>query len=344
MNLEQLADSLQLSFSGSPDTEICRLDDIHTASEGSLAFVVNARYREALQKCKASAVIANEELSQFAPCPCLVSPDPYLTYAQASRLLHPDKLASDKISSSAEVASTAVIGAGSEIGANVTIAAGANIGASCVIGAGCYIGENVQLGEHCRLFPNVTILDGSTLGRECRVQSGVVIGSEGFGYAWSGEPQKTWERINQIGCVVIGEKVEIGANTTIDRGALGDTRIADGVILDNQIQVAHNVSIGTGTAIAGCVGIAGSTRIGNYCRIGGQTGIVGHIEIADHVTITATYFVSRSIDQSGVYSSGMPLQKNSDWHKTFARLSKLDQLFIKVRRLNRDKGKTPEAD
>jgi len=341
VNLEQLADSLQLTFRGSPDTEIRRLDDIHTASEGSLAFVVSARYREALQKCKASAVIANEELSQFAPCPCLVSPDPYLTYAQASRLLHPDKQASDKISDSANVASTALIGPGSEIGANATIAAGANIGASCVIGAGCYIGENVQIGEGSRLFPNVTILDGSRLGRECRVQSGVVIGSEGFGYAWSGEP-KAWERINQIGGVVIGDKVEIGANTTIDRGALGDTRIADGVILDNQIQVAHNVSIGTGTAIAGCVGIAGSTRIGSYCRIGGQTGIVGHIEIADQVTITATSFVSRSITESGVYSSGMPLQKNSDWHKTFARLSKLDQLFIKVRRLSRDKVKAAD--
>ena len=194
------------------------------------------------------------------------------------------------------------------------------------------IGEGSSIGHATRLFSNVTVTAGCVIGCNCRMQPGAVIGSEGFGYA----PSATgWVRINQIGRVIIGDGVEIGANTTIDRGAIEDTVIGDGVILDNQIQVAHNVRIGDQTAIAGCVGIAGSTSIGKRCRIGGKSEIVGHLNIADNVTITAASFITQSIDEPGVFSSGMPQQENAVWRRNAARLSRLDELFKRVLRIER---------
>ena len=326
MKLKQLADHLGLAVAGDPDVDITRIAEVHNATSGSLAFVVATRYADALRECKASAVILPEDMTDLAPCSYLISPDPYLSYAQASQIVHADAPPKIGISPSASVSPQADIDPTAEIGECVVVGAGARIGAGCVVGAGSCIEQDVVLGENCRLFANVTVGQGTKIGRDCRIQSGAVIGSEGFGYA---NKAGAWVRINQIGGVVIGDNVEIGANTTIDRGAIGDTVIGDGVILDNQIQIAHNVQIGEFTAIAGCVGIAGSTVIGSRCRIGGKTAIVGHIEIADNVVLTATSFVSRSIKEAGVYSSGMPLQKNRDWRKTFARLSRLDELFRK---------------
>jgi UDP-3-O-[3-hydroxymyristoyl] glucosamine N-acyltransferase len=210
------------------------------------------------------------------------------------------------------------------------IEAGVSIGEHCVIGAGCFIGHDTLIGARSRLFAHVTIYHGCTLGAHCRVQSGTVIGGEGFGYARGPEG---WQRINQVGGVVIGDRVEIGANTAIDRGAIGDTVIEEGVILDNLIQIAHNVRIGRNTAIAACTGIAGSANVGSECTIGGSVNINGHIHIVDKVHITATSFVIRSITEPGQYSSGMLLEKNSKWRRTAARLTQLDAMASKLRRL-----------
>lgn len=347
MKLEQLATSLQLKFSGEADAEVTHLADIHaTAADssagevesassgtvsGALSFVTGKRYADALRASRATAVIVPEPMAELAPGNYLVSENPYLSYAEASQLLYP-QIASAGVHTSAVVAASATIDRSASIGANAVIEAGATIGADCVIGASCVIGEGSSIGRGSCLFSNVTVTAGCVIGSDCRMQPGAVIGSEGFGYAPS---PAGWVRINQVGRVVIGDRVEIGANTTIDRGAIEDTVIEDGVILDNQIQVAHNVRIGKHTAIAGCVGIAGSTRIGERCRIGGKSAIVGHLNIADNVTITAASFVTRSINEPGVFSSGMPQQESAVWRRNVARLSRLDELFKRVTRIER---------
>lgn len=336
MNLEQLANSLELQWSGDAAVEITHIADINKcvaeATPGSLSFVTGKRYTEALQACKATAVIVPQAMADMAPGNYLISANPYLSYAKASQLLYPEHYGAG-VHVSAVVADSANIDASAIVGANTVIEAGATIGADCIIGAGCVVGEGSIIGGGTRLFSNVTITSGCVIGRDCRFQPGAVIGSEGFGYA----PSATgWVRINQVGRVVIGDGVEIGANTTVDRGAIEDTVIGDGVILDNQIQVAHNVRIGERTAIAGCVGIAGSTTIGAGCRIGGKSAIVGHINIADNVTITAASFITKSITEPGVFSSGMPQQENAVWRRNAARLSRLDELFKRVLRIERN--------
>lgn len=335
MKLEQLAKSLKLQWSGDAAVEITHLADINATranpAEGSLSFVTGKRYADALKASRASAIIVPEAMADIAPGNHLISTNPYLSYAEASQLLYPQSVATG-VHVSAMVADSARVHESASVGANAVIEAGALIAADCVIGAGCVIGEGSNIGRGTRLFSNVTVTAGCVVGCDCRMQPGAVIGSEGFGYA----PSATgWVRINQVGRVVIGDRVEIGANTTIDRGAIEDTVIGDGVILDNQIQVAHNVRIGNQTAIAGCVGIAGSTTIGNGCRIGGKSAIVGHLNIADNVTITAASFVTQSIDEPGVFSSGMPQQKNAAWRRNVARLSRLDELFKRVLRIER---------
>ncbi len=335
MNLEQLANSLNLQWSGDAAAEITHLADINStatqATPGSLSFVTGKRYADALKASRATAVIVPEGLADLAPGNHLISANPYLSYAEASQILYPQPQPSG-LHVSAVIADSASVHSTASVGANVVIEADASIGAGCIIGAGCVIGEGSSIGAGTRLFSNVTVTEGCIIGRDCRMQPGAVIGSEGFGYA----PSATaWVRINQVGRVVIGDGVEIGANTTIDRGAIEDTVIGDGVILDNQIQVAHNVKIGEQTAIAGCVGIAGSTTIGKACRIGGKSAIVGHLNIADNVTITAASFVTQSIDEPGVFSSGMPQQKNAEWRRNAARLSRLDELFKRVLRIER---------
>lgn len=206
------------------------------------------------------------------------------------------------------------------------------VGERVVLEACCILGERVDIASDCRLFARVTLHDGCRLGQACRIQSGAVIGGEGFGYAPGADG---WRAIHQTGGVRLGDRVHVGANTTIDRGAIDDTVIDSGVILDNQIQIAHNVRIGENTAIAGCVGIAGSTVIGKRCQIGGASNIVGHIRIADDVTLNAASLVTQSIDVPGRYGSGAPLQPVKRWRRTYVTLNKLDDLLARVRRLER---------
>ncbi len=338
MKLADLADALDLELHGDPEHTIQRLGPIATAQQNELSFVVSPRYREQLAASKAGAVIVPESMAHQASGNYLVSTNPYASYARASWLLEREILPEAGISESASIDPSATISPTASIGAYSVIGANVSIASDAVIGEHCIIGDNVRIGARTRLFPRVSIYHACQLGEDCRVQSGAVIGSEGFGFAFD----KGWHAIHQTGFVLIGNKVHIGANTTIDRGAIENTVVADGVILDNQIQIAHNVRIGENTAIAGCVGIAGSTTIGAHCQIGGACNIVGHLTITDNVVLNATSYVSQSIMESGRYGSGMPLQTSAEWKRSFVILSKLNQLLGRVRKLERSDDKHTE--
>ena len=332
MILGDLAAALGLEAHGDLSQDILSLAPIERASGTELAFVVGAKFVSALKASKAGAVILPEPLSASAPGNYLVSDNPYAAYAKASWILKPETAknsgihGSAIIDPSATIAQSACIGPGVVVGANSSIHEGVIVDAQTVIGCGVSVGQNTHL------FARVTLYDNVHLGEACRVQSGAVIGSEGFGYAWT---SSGWSHIQQTGGVHIGNRVHVGANTTIDCGAIDATVIADGVILDNQIQIAHNVHIGENTAIAGCVGVAGSTKIGAYCQIGGACNIVGHIVITDKVVINAASLVSRSILEPGRYGSGTPLQPERLWRRSFVNLGRLDDLFKRLRRLER---------
>lgn len=332
MKLQDLAEALKVKLHGDPDCSISALAPIDRAGSDELAFVVSPRYAAALRASQAGAVIVPASMQSMVPGNALVSDNPYASYAEASWLLTPEASHEPQVHASAVIDPSAQVASSAHIGPGVVIGAGSTIAERAVIGANCSIGAQVHLGSDCRLFPNVTLYDKVQMGARCRVQSGAVIGSEGFGYA---RTAAGWQPIQQTGGVIIGERVHVGANTTIDCGAIDPTRIADGVILDNQIQIAHNVQIGENTAIAGCTGIAGSTRIGRNCQIAGACNIVGHISIADGVIINAASLVSRSIEAAGRYGSGMPLQPEQAWRRSFVTLGKLDQLVRRVRRLER---------
>ncbi len=332
MILKELAASLSLEAQGDLSQEITALAPIERAVGTELAFVVGAKFVDALKASKAGAVILPEAMACHAPGNYLISDDPYASYAQASWILKPAPKETIGVHPSATVDSSAIIADSASIGPGVVIGANTEIHDHCVIGAQSVIGRDVSIGTNTQLFPRVTLCNNVRMGSRCRVQSGAVIGSEGFGYAWT---KQGWSQIQQTGGVRIGDRVHVGANTTIDCGAIDATTIADGVILDNQIQIAHNVQIGENTAIAGCVGIAGSTRIGAYCQIGGACNIVGHLRIVDKVVINAASLVSRSILKPGRYGSGTPLQPERLWRRSFVNLGKLDDLFKRLRRLER---------
>lgn len=325
MTLGELAGALGLPFHGDPDLALSGVNSLDAAVAGELGFIVSAKYADALGTTGASAVIVPASLVDQAPCATLVADDPYLAYARVSHLFQAPVRENVGVASSAVVEDGAIVAPSARIGHGVVIAAGAVIGEDCSIGPNSYIGPGAELGAGTQLFANVTIYHACVLGKACRVQSGSVIGSEGFGYARDGAAG--WQRINQIGRVVIGDRVEIGAGTTIDRGAIADTVIEDGVILDNLIMIAHNVHIGRNTAIAACTGIAGSAVIGANCTIGGSVNINGHISICDKAHVTAVSFVMRSITEPGAYSSGIPVETNRKWNRTLARLRQLDSFM-----------------
>lgn len=332
MKLHDLSQRLAMRVEGDENTEVSRLASLQNAGPGDLTFVVSAKYKEALRTTQASAVLIPSDLADHAPCPYIVCDSPYAAYAQASWILHPDQLAAHGITATASVHASAQIAASASVGNFVVIGENAIVGENAVIGDHCVLGAHTKLGANTRLMPRVTVAEGCVLGDDCRVQSGAVIGSEGFGFA---PTSAGWQAIHQVGRVVIGNRVHIGANSTIDRGALNDTEIGDGVILDNQIQIAHNVKIGENTAIAGCVGIAGSTKIGRQCQIGGACNIVGHISIADGVVLNAASTVTQSIEEAGRYGSAAPLMPVSRWRRAFVALSQLDDLAKRVRKLER---------
>ena len=319
---------------------IFRLAPLASATLGDLSFLSNARYVQQALDCKASAIIVSEQdLGKIATvhsaCWVLASSNAvYSTYASVScwfaQQLYPEPVAG--IHSSAVIAPSAKVSASAVIGPGVIIEAMAAIGDHCKIGAHCVVGAGAKIGAHSVLNPNVVVYADCTIGQRAIVHSGTVIGSDGFGFA---REAGAWQKIAQLGAVMIGDDVEIGSNCSIDRGAIDDTLIGNGVKIDNLVQIAHNVSIGDGTAIAGCVGIAGSATIGKNCSLGGSAGVLGHLEICDNTIISSMSLVTRSIKKPGFYSGVFPLQDNADWERVAASLKQLPMLRQRLRELER---------
>lgn len=328
--LAELADKIGATVHGDSQCAITSLATLASATVGQIAFLANPKYKQQLDTCQASAVILSADALVGFNGNALVMSNPYLGFALTAQALDTTPLPAIDIHPSAVIDRSAIIGQHVAIGANAVIESGVELADGAVVGAGCFIGKNSYLGRHTKLWANVTIYHNVRIGHHCLIQAGSVIGADGFGYA---NNQGQWLKIPQLGGVIIGNNVEIGASTTIDRGALDDTEIHDGVILDNQIQLGHNVVIGEHSCIAACTAVAGSTRVGKHCTIGGCVAIGGHIEIADKAMITGNSMVIKSIEQAGVYSSGMPHMNNRDWLKQNARLNKLDSLMQQVKKL-----------
>lgn len=330
--LGYLAGFLEATLRGDPAIQITGLATLQDASSEHLSFLANAQYRRYLASTKAAAVLLRAEDAERYSGSALVLNDPYLGYARISHLFETRPAATLGIHPSATVAADAWIDPSASLGPGVVVESGAWIGPRVVIGAHCYIGARVRVDEDGRLAPRVTLCHDVVIGKRVVIQPGAVIGSEGFGFA---NERGRWQKIAQIGAVRIGDDVEIGANTTIDRGALSDTLIGDGVKLDNQIQIAHNVQIGEHTAMAACVGISGSTRIGSRCMIAGGVGMVGHIDICDGVFVTGMTMVTRSITEPGAYSSGTAMQTATEWKKSAARIRHLDEMARRLAQLEK---------
>lgn len=332
ITLQQLAQALGAELHGDAAQPIHRVNTLDKAGPSEVAFLTDSKYRHLLNDTRASAVILREADREACPVASLVMSDPYLGFALAAQALDTTPAPAVDIHPSAVVAESATLGQGVAIGANAVIESGVVLEDGVIVGPGCFVGKNTRLGAGTKLWANVTIYHGVTLGTDCLVQSGTVIGSDGFGYA---NHKGEWIKIPQLGGVVIGNRVEIGACTTIDRGALEDTRIADNVIIDNQCQIAHNVQIGYGTAMAGGTVMAGSLKVGKYCIIGGAAVFNGHMEICDGVTITGMSMVMRPITEPGTYSSGIPLQPNKEWRKTAARVMRIDDMHKRLSQLEK---------
>lgn len=331
--LGDIAEQIGAQLFGDASTVIHGIGTLEKAGQGEISFLSNRRYAGLLKNTGATAVILNADDQPICPVDSLVVENPYLAFALASRLLYPDKDIIPGIDPSVSYDQTAQIHPDSYIGPHVTIGAGSVILAGVYIGAGCTIGNNVKIGTDTRISPNVVMYDDVQIGERCILHSGVVIGADGFGIA---NDKGRWVKIPQVGSVIIGNDVEIGANTTIDRGALENTIVADGVKIDNQVQIGHNVHIGTDTAIAGCVAIAGSTYIGKRCMIGGACGISGHIEICDDVVLMGMTGVANSIKEPGVYGSGIPAMDVKLWRKNIAVFKQLFMLNSRVRKIEKN--------
>lgn len=340
VRLSQIIDELGGELLGSGELRVSRIGPLEGADASTLSFLAHARYQSQLQSTAAGCVIVAPAFREAAAArgAAIVTPDPYLYFARLTQWWaartrparpsgrHP----------TAVVSELARIGDGVRIEAHAVIEEGAVLGDGVTVGAHGFIGAGVVVGAGTRLAPRVSLMPGTRLGERCLLHSGVVIGADGFGFA---PHEGRWEKIEQLGGVCIGNDVEIGANSCVDRGALDDTVIEDGVKLDNLVQIAHNVHIGAHTAMAGCVGVAGSARIGRHCTVGGGAGILGHLTIADHVHISSMSLVTRSLLQPGLYSGVFPIDENAAWEKNAATLRQLHKLRERVRAL--EKKTTP---
>jgi len=330
LTLRTLAGLTGARLEGDGDCRIDRVAPLHHAGPGAITFLANSRYRRYLAETSASAVVLRPADAQGLSLPALLCDNPYLAFARIARRLNPAPEPCPGVHASAVVAGDACIAADAEIGAQVTIGAGARIGSRCLVGPGCVIGAGVELGEGCRLETRVTVYHGCRLGARVRAHAGVVIGADGFGFARS---EAGWESVPQLGRVIIGDDVDIGANTTIDRGALEDTVIGNGVKIDNLVQIAHNVTVGEHSVIAACTGISGSTRIGRRCTIGGGVGMAGHLEIADDTVFTGMTMVTHDVREPGLYSSGVTVSPARQWRRNAVRFHQLDDIARRLRAL-----------
>jgi UDP-3-O-[3-hydroxymyristoyl] glucosamine N-acyltransferase len=330
ISLGELAVRFGCTLQGDPDVRVDRIAALERATPDALAFLANPKLRRHLANTQAGAVVLDPKLAAECPVPALLASNPHATFARMASVLHPPAAAPAGRHATAFVDATAQVDPSAAIGAQAFVAAGVKIGARAVIGPGCVVLDGSTIGADTRLVANVTLCHGVVVGERCVLFPGVVIGADGFGLA---NDRGQWLKVPQIGTVRIGDDVEIGANTTIDRGAMDDTVIGNGVKLDNQIQIGHNVRIGDHTAIAGCAGVSGSTTIGQRCMIGGMAGIAGHLTICDDVVITGKSFVSGNIRQPGYYSSGLPVDETARFRKNAARFYRLDELARAVHKL-----------
>ena len=338
--LGELADYVSGKVKGDASCEIESVGTLQHADNKQISFLTNPSYRKQLASSKAGAVIMTAADAENCPLNAIISNNPYAAYAKIAALLSPAEIFNAGIDPAAHIATDVTISETASIAAGVVIESGVVLADSVRIGPGCVLQKNVKIGAHSVLTANVTVAHDCEIGEFNIIHPGVVIGADGFGQAMD---NGIWIKVPQLGRVVIGDDVEIGANTTIDRGAIEDTIIEDNVKLDNQIQVAHNVRIGAHTAIAGCTAIAGSTTIGKHCRIAGMVGIVGHLEIADHVTVTAKSLVSGSIKKAGVYSAGTPLEPSQRWRKNTVRFKHLDDMAKRLNALEKQLSSKKES-
>ena len=332
VSLGELAARVGATVEGDARTVVCRVATIEDAAPDAITFLPNARLRDRLAATRAGAVILSPKDAALTALPRLVHANPYAAYARVATILHPARRHVPGVHRTALVDATAVVDPSATVDAFAHIGAGARIGARVHVGPYCEVGDEVELGADVDLVVRVTLYPRCVLGPRTIVHGGAVLGADGFGNA---EEAGRWIKIPQLGRVVIGADCEIGANTTIDRGAIGDTVIGDDVKLDNQIQVGHNCRIGAHTAIAGCVGIAGSCVIGRNVKIGGAAGLAGHITIADGTIVSAGTSVIASIEAPGVYTGLMPMMPHREWQRVAAELRRLRELGQRVRALSR---------
>lgn len=333
-SLQELSTQIGATLRGNADVVVESIASLDKANARQLTFISNVKFREKLAQSQAGAIIVSDADVDFcAPeSNLLIVKDPYVAYAILAQYMDNTPKAANHIAESAVISCSAILGKNVAVGANAVIEDGVVLGDDVVIGAGCFIGKNTKIAAGTQLWANVSVYHEVEIGEHCLIQSGAVIGSDGFGYA---NDRGRWIKIPQTGTVLIGNHVEIGACTCIDRGALDATVIEDNVIIDNLCQIAHNVHIGTGTAVAGGVIMAGSLKVGRYCLIGGASVINGHMEICDKVTVTGMGMVMRPITEPGIYSSGIPLQTNKEWRKTAALTLDIDKMNKRLRALEK---------
>jgi UDP-3-O-[3-hydroxymyristoyl] glucosamine N-acyltransferase len=318
---------------GDGSTLISRVSSLTNAQPGDISFVNDAKYKKSLDLCQASAFVLKEKDADSTILPRIIVDNPYAYFAKVSAFLNPPATLQIGIAASAVVDATALIPASCSIAALAVIGENVVFGENVVVGSGCVIENDVTIANNTCLEPHVIVKHHCEIGQNCHLFSGAVIGSDGFGYA---QESGAWLKIPQVGRVIIQANVDIGANTTIDRGALDDTIIEEGVKLDNLIQIGHNCVVGAHTVIAGCVGIAGSAKIGKYCKIGGAAMILGHLEIADHVTISPGSMITRSLLTADTYTALMPFQTHKAWLNTAVKIRQLDTLSDKIKQLEKE--------
>lgn len=328
----ELAQRFELELRGE-DRPVHGVGTLSGAAPAQLSFLANPRYRTQLAETAAGVVVLRAEDADARTGSVLVARDPYTAFAKIAALFERKPSRDAGIHPTAAIDPSATVDPSAHIGPHVSIGANSRIGARALIGAGCVIGDDCEVGEACELVARVTLVTRVRLGKRVLVHPGAVLGADGFGIAMD---HGRWIKVPQLGGVLVGDDCEIGANTTIDRGALGDTVLEDDVRLDNQIQVGHNVRIGAHTAMAGCSAVAGSATIGRHCLVGGGAGILGHLEVCDRVVITAMSLVTHSIREPGEYSSGTPLMDNRSWRRSAARFKQLDDIARRARAGDKD--------
>ena len=339
-SLAALAERFGLELRGGGTRAITGVGTLAAATAEQLSFLANPHYRAQLGHSHAGAVVLRSDEAEHCPTACLIAADPYVAFAKIAALFDPTPAAMPGIHPSAVIAPGARVAASASIGPLCVIDADASIEDGVALGPQCSVGPDCVVGAQSRLVARVTLVARVSLGKRVLVHPGAVIGADGFGIAFehAAFERGGWIKVPQLGGVRIGDDCEIGANTTIDRGAIEDTILEEDVRLDNQIQIAHNVQIGAHTAMAGCSAVAGSAKIGRYCLIGGGAGILGHLSVADRVTITARCLVTHSIHSAGEYASGVPFQDSRQWRRNAARFKHLDELARRVQAIEKEFG------